>query len=63
MSEETTTLEKVRALRPEIAARAEEIEGLRALPRTSPGSCDRPGCSAGTCRVRTAATRCGRTRA
>ena len=37
MSEETTTLEKVRALRPEIAARAEEIEGLRALPRDIAG--------------------------
>src|ERR1700728_5251907 len=37
MSEETTTLERVRALRPEIAARAEEIEGLRALPRDIAG--------------------------
>jgi indole-3-acetate monooxygenase len=37
MSEETTTLEKVRALRPEISARAEEIEGVRALPRDIAG--------------------------
>jgi indole-3-acetate monooxygenase len=37
MSEETTTLEKVRALRPEISTRAEEIEGVRALPRDIAG--------------------------
>src|SRR5580693_7195266 len=37
MNEETTTLQKVRGLRPEISARAAEIEGARALPRDIAG--------------------------
>jgi indole-3-acetate monooxygenase len=37
MSEETTKMEKVCALRPEISTRAEEIEGVRALPRDIAG--------------------------